>query len=92
MRGRAENGLEVGAVHDKHKMAKHVEIALTPGIDGGGLTYRRRTEAIEAEARRAFVLVACVQGAARPVPPLRIDAAPGPGKETRLCGFGPRLP
>jgi hypothetical protein len=51
LRGEAEIGLEVGAVIDKHKMAKHFEITITPGIDGDSFTYQRRSEAIEAEAR-----------------------------------------
>ncbi len=47
LRGRAEIGLEVGAVIDRHKMAKHFDLT----IADDGFTYRRRTEAIEAEAR-----------------------------------------
>ncbi len=47
LRGQAEIGLKVGAVIDKHKMAKHFEIAITED----SFTYRRRQEAIEAEAR-----------------------------------------
>lgn len=51
LRGAAEIGLQVGAVIDKHKMAKHFEITITPGIDGDSFTYRRREAAIAAEAR-----------------------------------------
>jgi len=47
LRGEAEIGLEVGAAIDKHKMAKHFEITIT----GDSFTYRRRDEAIAAEAR-----------------------------------------
>jgi hypothetical protein len=47
LRGRAEIGLQVGAVIDRHKMAKHFDLT----IADDGFTYRRRTEAIEAEAR-----------------------------------------
>ena len=47
LRGRAAIGLEVGAVIDKHKMAKHFELTITED----SFTYRRRGEAIEAEAR-----------------------------------------
>ena len=50
LRGEAEIGLQVGAVIDKHKMAKHFEITITPGIDGDSFTYRRREAAIAAEA------------------------------------------
>jgi hypothetical protein len=51
LRGEAAIGLEVGKVIDKHKMAKHFEITITPGIDAESFSYRRRQEAIEAEAR-----------------------------------------
>ena len=47
LRGQAAIGLEVGAVIDKQKMAKHFEITITDD----SFTYRRRSEAIEAEAR-----------------------------------------
>ncbi len=47
LRGKAEIGLEVGKLIDKHKMAKHFELTITEH----GLTYQRRGEAIEAEAR-----------------------------------------
>ena len=47
LRGKAEIGLEVGKVIDKHKMAKHFEFTITDG----SFTYRRREEAIQAEAR-----------------------------------------
>ena len=47
LRGQAAIGLEVGAVIDKHKMAKHFELTITED----SFTYRRRGEAIEAEAR-----------------------------------------
>jgi hypothetical protein len=47
LRGKAEIGLAVGAVVDKHKMAKHFELSI--GEDG--FSYRRRTATIEAEAR-----------------------------------------
>jgi hypothetical protein len=47
LRGQAAIGLEVGAVIDKHKMAKHFEITITDD----SFTYQRRSEAIEAEAR-----------------------------------------
>ncbi|HSO42177.1 MAG TPA: IS1634 family transposase [Rhodospirillales bacterium] len=45
--GRAEIGLAVGAVLDKHKMAKHYELAITDT----SLTWRRKDHAIAAEAR-----------------------------------------
>ncbi len=45
--GEAEIGLKVGAVIDKHKMAKHFELTITDD----SLTYRRREAAIQAEAR-----------------------------------------
>lgn len=47
LRGEAAIGLEVGAVIDKHKMAKHFEITITDD----SFTYQRRQEAIAAEAR-----------------------------------------
>ncbi len=47
LRGRAEIGLEVGKVIDKHKMAKHFEITITDE----SFTYQRREQAIAAEAR-----------------------------------------
>lgn len=47
LRGKAEIGLEVGAVLDEHKMGKHYELAITDA----SFTYRRREAAIAAEAR-----------------------------------------
>ena len=47
LRGKAGIGLEVGKVIDKHKMAKHFEITITDD----SFSYRRRQQAIEAEAR-----------------------------------------
>jgi transposase len=47
LRGKAEIGLEVGKVIDKHKMAKHFEITITED----SFTYQRREQAIAAEAR-----------------------------------------
>jgi hypothetical protein len=47
LRGKAEIGLAVGAVVDQHKMAKHFELC----IGGDSFSYRRRTAAIETEAR-----------------------------------------
>ena len=47
LRGEAEIGLKLGKVIDRHKMAKHFEIAITDD----SFTYRRREEAIQAEAR-----------------------------------------
>ena len=47
LRGKAEIGLEVGKVIDKHKMAKHFEITIAEG----SFTYQRRKQAIAAEAR-----------------------------------------
>jgi hypothetical protein len=47
LRGRAEIGLAVGAVLDKHKMAKHFEIT----IGDASLTFRRRPDSIAREAR-----------------------------------------
>ena len=45
--GKAKIGLAVGAVLERHKMAKHFELTITEH----GLTYRRRDEAIAAEAK-----------------------------------------
>ena len=45
--GRTEIGLAVGAVLNKHKMAKHYELAITDD----SLTWRRKDAAIAAEAR-----------------------------------------
>jgi len=47
LRGEAEIGLAVGAVLNKHKMAKHFEIA----IADASLVYRRTDDTIAAEAR-----------------------------------------
>jgi transposase len=47
LRGKAEIGLEVGKVIDNHNMAKHFEITITED----SVTYRRREQAIAAEAR-----------------------------------------
>ncbi len=47
LRGKAEIGLEVGKLIDKHKMAKHFEITITEER----FIYQRRQEAIAAEAR-----------------------------------------
>jgi len=47
LRGKAEIGLEVGKVIDRHKMAKHFEITITDD----SFTYRRREEVIQAETR-----------------------------------------
>ncbi len=46
-RGRAEIGLAVGSVFDKHKMGKHFELIITDT----SLVYRRTDETIAAEAR-----------------------------------------
>ena len=46
LRGAAEIGLAVGAVLDKHKMAKHFELT----ISDAGFAYARKTEAIAEEA------------------------------------------
>ena len=46
LRGAAEIGLAVGAVLDKHKMAKHIELT----ISDAHLTYRRKTQQIAEEA------------------------------------------
>jgi transposase len=45
--GRAEIGLAVGAVIDKHKMAKHFEVT----IGDASLAFRRKPESIAREAR-----------------------------------------
>ncbi|MBK1670286.1 IS1634 family transposase, partial [Rhodovibrio sodomensis] len=47
LRGEAEIGQAVGAVIDRHKMAKHVEITITED----SFSYRRKTDSIAAEAR-----------------------------------------
>lgn len=47
LRGKAEIGLEVGAVLDKHKMGKHYELS----ISDAGFAYRRKEAAIASEAR-----------------------------------------
>src|SRR5208283_3365854 len=47
LRGRAEIGLAVGSVFDKHKMGKHFELIITDT----SLVYRRTDEKIAAEAR-----------------------------------------
>jgi hypothetical protein len=47
LRGRAEIGLAVGAVLDKHKMAKHFEIT----IGDASLAFRRTPDSIAREAR-----------------------------------------
>lgn len=47
LRGKAEIGLKVGAVLDQHKMAKHYELS----IADTSFAYRRREDAIAAEAR-----------------------------------------
>src|SRR6185369_2351525 len=47
LRGKAEIGLEVGAVVDEHKMGKHYDLTITDA----SFTYRRRNDAIAAEAR-----------------------------------------
>jgi hypothetical protein len=47
LRGKAEIGITVGAVLDKHKMAKHVEVA----IGEASLTFRRKPDSIAREAR-----------------------------------------
>jgi hypothetical protein len=46
LRGAAEIGLAVGAVVDKHKMAKHFELTITDT----SLAWRRKADAIAAEA------------------------------------------
>jgi len=47
LRGRAEIGLAVGAVIDRHKMGKHYELT----ISDHSFTYRRKSESIAREAR-----------------------------------------
>jgi len=47
LRGKAEIGLDVGAVLDKHKMGKHYDLAVTDA----SFTYSRREQDIAAEAR-----------------------------------------
>ena len=47
LRGAAEIGMAVGAVLDRHKMAKHYELSITEA----SFTYRRKDDAIAAEAR-----------------------------------------
>ena len=47
LRGKAEIGLDVGAVLDKHKMGKHYDLAITDS----SFTYQRKEEAIATEAR-----------------------------------------
>ncbi len=47
LRGKAEIGLAVGAVLDKHKMAKHVEVT----IGDASLTFRRTPDSIARETR-----------------------------------------
>ncbi len=47
LRGKAEIGLDVGAVLDKHKMGKHYELS----IGDASFTYRRKESAIADEAR-----------------------------------------
>jgi hypothetical protein len=47
LRGKAEIGLEVGAVLDKHKMGKHYELSITDT----SFAYRRKEVAIATEAR-----------------------------------------
>jgi hypothetical protein len=46
LRGAAEIGLKVGAVLDKHKMAKHFDLTITDS----GLTFARKVKEIAAEA------------------------------------------
>ena len=46
LRGQAKIGLKVGAVLNRHKMAKHFEITITPA----GLSFPRKADAIAAEA------------------------------------------
>ena len=47
LRGKAEIGLAVGAVIDRHKMAKHYELTITDD----SFTYRRKPESIAREAK-----------------------------------------
>jgi hypothetical protein len=53
LRGLAEIGIAVGAVLDKHKMAKHFEV----GIGAASLTFRRKGESLAEEARRDGIYV-----------------------------------
>ena len=46
LRGQDKIGLKVGAVLDRHKMAKHFDIAITPAR----LSFSRKADAIAAEA------------------------------------------
>jgi hypothetical protein len=48
LRGKAEIGLAVGAVIDRHKMRKHYELTITDD----SFTYRRKPESIAREAAR----------------------------------------
>jgi hypothetical protein len=47
LRGKAEIGLEVGAVLDQHKMGKHYDLTITDS----SFAYRRKEDAIAREAR-----------------------------------------
>jgi transposase len=47
LRGKAEIGLDVGAVLDKHKMGKHYDLTITDS----SFAYRRKEDAIAGEAR-----------------------------------------
>ncbi|MBK1671331.1 IS1634 family transposase [Rhodovibrio sodomensis] len=53
LRGEAEIGQAVGAVLDRHKMAKHFEITITEN----SFSYRRKTDSIAAEARMDGIYV-----------------------------------
>ena len=53
LRGTAEIGLAVGAVLDKHKMAKHYDLTITDS----SFAWRRKDDAIAAEARLDGVYV-----------------------------------
>jgi transposase len=66
LRGAAEIGLAVGAVLDKRKMAKHFAIT----IDEGHLSWHRRLDQIEAEARLDGIYVIRTS-----VPAEHLDAA-----------------
>jgi len=66
LRGAAEIGLAVGAVLDKRKMAKHFAIT----IDEGHLSWYRRLDQIEAEARLDGIYVIRTS-----VPAEHLDAA-----------------
>ncbi len=48
--GAAEIGQKVGRVIGRFKVAKHFEIAIAPGINGGNFAFRRDPQAIAAEA------------------------------------------